>query len=294
MSCACRVSCPETAVSAVAAADLFIQPCAPFASGKFAVRLARTRASVAAMSAFTFAVKIWLVQMAAYHGFGLWFEYLDRSGRMARYKVRPPERRRYGELLPRVLANQIFILLPSMIVLEAAGLAYVGAAHLPMVLMLLAFAGMTIGHDVVQYVAHRFVLHRPRLMRRLGHAIHHSTGASRAISACYMSGADFFLEIVCPYLIPLVLVGGGGADFIFHALVVAGGAFGGLYEHSGFDFSVDLRRRNDWRRTLGNMLSSQNHIAHHTRGDVSFSDGFGSSNICDTLFGTRFDLVPRR
>ncbi|MCG4980701.1 hypothetical protein L0P60_15410, partial [Dorea formicigenerans] len=33
--------------------------------------------------------KIWLVQMAAFHLIGLGFHWLDTSGRLARYRVRP-------------------------------------------------------------------------------------------------------------------------------------------------------------------------------------------------------------
>lgn len=231
--------------------------------------------------------------MLAFHGFGLWFEWLDRNRRAARFKVRPAERRSYFDILPRVLANQVFLLLPAMGAIEALGLAYVGPAHLTIGQMVVSAAGLTIGHDVVQYIAHRNVLHRPRYLSLLGHSLHHTTSASRAISACYMSPADFVLEIVLPYLVPLALVGGCGSDFLFHSFVVAAGAFGGLYEHSGYDFSIDLRAAGGWRRGLGNMLSSQNHFAHHARGDVSFSDGFGSSGLCDTIFRTRFDLVPK-
>jgi sterol desaturase/sphingolipid hydroxylase (fatty acid hydroxylase superfamily) len=238
--------------------------------------------------------------MLAYHGFGLWFEWLDRSGSLSRYKTRPAERMKYSQLLSRVLANQVFVLLPSMLLLQWSGLAFVGSAHVALASVLLGFAGLTIGHDIVQYVAHRFILHRPDMMRRLGHSLHHSTVGSRGISACYMSAADFFLEIVCPYLVPLAVVGVGGSNFLFHAAVVSAGAFGGLYEHSGYDFSCVLRQRSNaepasrLRAMLIKLISSQAHAAHHARGNVSFSDGFGSSNICDTLFGTRWDLVPER
>lgn len=244
------------------------------------------------------AAQIWLVQMAAYYGFALWFEGLDRSGALSRFKMRPVERMSFVELLPRVLANQILVLLPAMLFLQWTGLAFVGPAHLSLVTMLFSFAGLTIGHDVVQYVAHRFVLHRPDMMRRLGHALHHSTTGSRALSACYMSYTDFLLEIACPYLIPLALIG-GGSDVLFHSLVVVAGAFGGLYEHSGYDFSRGLRERANRREgqtllmVLAKLISSEAHAAHHARGNVSFSDGFGSSNICDTIFRTRWDLVPR-
>lgn len=230
--------------------------------------------------------------MLAYHSFGLWFEWLDRSSWSGRFKMRPPERRRYVDLLPRVLFNQFFLLLPAMVAVQALGLAYVGPDSLSVAGWILGAVGMTVGHDVMQYLAHRVILHRPANMRSFGHMLHHATSASRAISACYMSAADFFLEIVCPYLIPLTLIGGGGSDVLFHSAVVTGGAFGGLYEHSGYDFGWKLREAGGWRAIVGKMLSSEAHAAHHARGNVSFSDGFGSSSICDTLFRTRFDLAP--
>ncbi len=244
-------------------------------------------------------VQIWVVQMLAYHGIGLWFEWLDRSGRLKRFKFKPRERMRYFDVLPRVLANQIFILLPAMLFMQWAGLAFVGAPTASLPVFLASVASLTVGHDILQYIAHRFILHRPDMMRRLGHAVHHTTIGSLGICACYMSAADFFLEIVCPYLIPLAFVP-FGSNFLIHSLVVIFGAFGGLYEHSGYDFSLALREPADgrspsrFRLALARMLSSEAHAAHHSRGNVSFSDGFGSSNICDTLFRTRFDLVPDR
>ncbi|ARN81316.1 sterol desaturase family protein [Methylocystis bryophila] len=243
--------------------------------------------------------QVWLVQMLAYHGIGLWFEWLDRSGALKRFKVKRMERIGYFELLPRVLANQTFVLLPAMLFVQWAGLAFVGSPTISLPVFVACVAAMTIGHDIVQYIAHRFILHRPDMMRRLGHAVHHSTIGSLGISACYMSAADFFLEIVCPYLIPLALVP-LGTNFLVHSLVVASGAFGGLYEHSGYDFSLTLRESGDGRApgrlrlALARMISTEAHSAHHSRGNVSFSDGFGSTNICDTLFRTRFDLVPER
>ena len=246
--------------------------------------------------AFPLAAQVWLVQMLAYHGFGLWFEWLDRAGRLSRFKTRPLERMSYGRMVPRVLANQVFVLLPAMLLMQWTGLAFVGRAHLSLLDWLVAAVALPLGHDVVQYVAHRFILHRPDMMRRLGHALHHSTTGRRGISACYMSATDFFFEIVCPYLLPLALIGGGGSDLVFHTVMVVSGAFGGLYEHSGYDFSLGLRDSGGgWlRAALAKMTSSEAHAAHHVRGNVSFSDGFGSPSLCDTLFGTRFDLVPGR
>lgn len=243
-------------------------------------------------------VAVWLVQMVAYHGIGLWFEWLDRAGRLAAYKTRPVDRATYFDVLPRVLVNQVLILLPCMMAVQWLGLAYVGVDHIGLVMFLAGMVGLTVGHDLVQYASHAWVLHRPALMRKLGHSVHHSTTASRAISACYMSAADFFLEIVCPYLLPLIVVsavGSGGSDLLFHFFTVSAGAFGGLYEHSGYDFSVKLARSpNPLARFIATRISSRAHAEHHARGNVSYSDGFGSSNICDTVFKTRWDLVAPR
>lgn len=238
------------------------------------------------------------VQMLVYHGVGLAFEGCDRAGKLGAFKVRDAERLSYAELLPRVLANQFLVLLPAMAFLQYAGLAFVGAAHMSPWHFLAGLVLMGIGHDIVQYIFHRFVLHRPGLIRKLGHAVHHSTGATRSISACYMSFADFFLEIVLPYLVPLSLVG-AGADVSFHLVVASLGAIGGLYEHSGYDFAVRLPKRDQpgfWSRpgaVLAALITSKAHGEHHRRSDVSFSDGFGSPGICDTVFKTRWDKVPR-
>jgi sterol desaturase/sphingolipid hydroxylase (fatty acid hydroxylase superfamily) len=239
-------------------------------------------------------VLTFVVQMIAYHGVGLAFEICDRTKRLAAFKVRDADRLTYRALLPRVLANQFFVLLPAMVLLELSGLAFVGAPHLSVWHFLLAMVLMGVGHDIVQYVFHRFVLHRPGLVRTLGHALHHSTGASKAISACYMSAPDFFLEIVLPYLVPLAVVG-AGADIGFHLVVAALGAVGGLYEHSGYDFAARLpKAKGLWARALALLetsITSKAHAEHHRRSIVSFSDGFGSPGICDTIFRTRWDLA---
>lgn len=243
-------------------------------------------------------VLTWAVQMAVYHGVGLFFEWCDRTGRLSSFKVRKADKLSYSQLLPRVLFNQIFVLLPAMTAFQAMGLAFTGAPELTPWHFAAGLLLITVGHDIVQYIFHRFVLHRPRLMFTLGHAVHHSTGASKAISACYMSAADFFLEIVLPYLVPLALIG-AGADVRFHLLVASLGAVGGLYEHSGYDFAIRLPQLSDpgaKRRPLawlGLLITSKAHGEHHRRSNVSFSDGFGSPGICDTLFKTRWDLAGK-
>jgi sterol desaturase/sphingolipid hydroxylase (fatty acid hydroxylase superfamily) len=242
-------------------------------------------------------VVTFIAMMVVYHGVGFAFEWCDRTGLLKSAKVRDADRLTYRQLLPRVLVNQFLILLPSMVLLQWIGLAFAGEAHLPAWRFVLNLVVLTIGHDVVQYATHRHILHRPGLIRKLGHAVHHSTGASKAISACYMSKADFFLEITLPYLLPLVLVGGGGSDIFFHVVVAGLGAFGGLYEHSGYDFAAPLRATRLYSSfprigaLIAGAITSKAHAEHHRRSNVSFSDGFGSPGICDTVFSTRWDKV---
>jgi sterol desaturase/sphingolipid hydroxylase (fatty acid hydroxylase superfamily) len=238
------------------------------------------------------AVFAWTLQMVVYHGIALGFDWLDSTGRLQRFRVRRPERRGYAALLPRVLFNQCIILLPCMLALEWTGLAFVGESQLDASWFFAGMLLMMVGHDVVQYIGHR-LMHRRALLRVLGHHVHHSTGASRAVSACYMSATDFFLEIVLPYLLPLVLIGGGGSDLLFHIVTMGLGAIGGLYEHSGYDFSSAVRgeKPTPLRNFIADKLSSHAHAEHHRRSNVSFSDGFGSTGICDTVFRTRWDLA---
>lgn len=240
-------------------------------------------------------VLVWAGHMIVFHAVGAAFSWCDSTGKLRRFKVRRRERLSYGRVLPRVLFNQTFVLLPAMWLSQKAGLAFVGSTRISFGYALGAILLMTIGHDVVQYAAHRGILHNPHF-RRLGHALHHSTGASCGISACYMSVPDFLLTIVCPYLVPLILIGGGTANPEFQLLVASVGAIGGLYEHSGYDFAVGRNaaggscRKPLLKRLSGALLSSHAHGEHHRRYGVSFSDGFGSPGLCDTIFRTRWDL----
>lgn len=238
-------------------------------------------------------VLAWLVHVAVYHGVALVFAWCDATGVLRRFKARDLDRIGLAAMLPRVLLNQVFLLLPCMVACEAAGLAFVGDARLGPLWFVAGVVGLAVGHDIVQYVAHRGILHHPRLMKPLGHQLHHATGASKAMSACYMSAPDFFLEIVCPYLLPLILIGGGGSDIAFHLLAIGLGSIGGLYEHSGYDFGKAFPgRRGRLLAALGGATSSHAHAEHHRRFVVSFSDGFGSSSLCDGIFGTSWDRKP--
>lgn len=235
-------------------------------------------------------VVVWAGHMMVFHGIGFGFELCDRTGALRSFKVRKYDRLTYRAALPRVLVNQGCVLLPTMWLCEKAGLAFTGSPRISIAFAGLALVFMTIGHDIVQYAAHRGLLHNARF-RWLRHDLHHSTGASRAITASYMSAPDFFLTIVCPYLVPLILIG-GTSNIAFQLLVACLGAMGGLYEHSGYDFAsrpeVTPRR---WISPLpASLVSSHAHGEHHRRSRVSFSDGFGSPGVCDLIFRTRWDL----
>lgn len=234
-------------------------------------------------------VVVWTGQMLVFHGIGLGFELCDRNGLLRTFKIRRQERLTYAGALPRVLFNQTVVLLPAMWLCERTGLAFSGSPSISLGFAAIALVLMTIGHDVVQYAAHRGMLHNARF-RWLRHDLHHSTGASRAITACYMSAPDFFLTIVCPYLVPLVLIGGGTANVPFQLLVAGLGAVGGLYEHSGYDFASALAPGRWFRLVPASLVSSHAHGEHHRRSRVSFSDGFGSPGLCDLVFRTRWDL----
>ena len=95
-------------------------------------------------------VLAWAVQMAVFHGVGLFFEWSDRTGMLASFKVRDSDRLGYVELLPRVLVNQIFVLLPAMVAFQCAGLAFTGAPHLSALHFVAGIVLMIIGHDIVQ------------------------------------------------------------------------------------------------------------------------------------------------
>lgn len=278
--------------------------------------------------ALPLSVQTWAVQMVAFHAVGLLFEVADRinPGTWST-KVRRTRKSQYTHLLPNVLRNQLLILLPFMYVMEVLGLCFVGPSSLHPIRFVANLPLMALGHELVQYFGHRYLLHAPNvfLMKFLRHSVHHSTRASSAISACYMSAIDFFIEIGCPYLLPLAAVGGGGSGAAFHFLVAGAGAVGGLYEHSGYDFATLVRPKfenlgekpmtesekaeaykklehddpkgpvtkfvTNW---LADFLDNRSHLEHHMRGYVSFSDGFGSPSILDNLLRTKWNLSERR
>eukprot|EP00871_Galdieria_phlegrea_P004855 jgi/Galph1/5370/GphlegSOOS_G4092.1 len=199
----------------------------------------------------------------------------DYLNLLQKYKMHKLGDESYFQLLPRVLFNQLFLLLPSMLMAQYLGLGFCTseAVFHPLVYVLLAL-WMALGHDVLFYLGHRFLLHSKWGFMRLGHDLHHSTKASIAISSMYMGTLDYILEIVLPYLIPLCLI---RSDMFFDALAPCLGAVGGLYEHSGYNFFPVFE-----------TLSTFAHTMHHVRYNCSYSDGVGSTNLMDNALHTTY------
>lgn len=218
-----------------------------------------------------------LTHCLVFHAACAAFAYIDRHKLLRRYKEHNSDRRTYRDMLPLVVLNQAFLLLPVMYAAERAGLAFQRSAAQPALHVLANTAWMTLGHDVFFYLGHRFLLHTPFGYVFFRHDVHHSTKASVALSSMYMAPSDYVLEIIVPYLVPLCMI---RSDAKFNVLAIALGSLGGMYEHSGFNF---------WPRMPG--LSTLAHSMHHARYNCSFSDGVGSSNIMDEALRTSYHHV---
>jgi sterol desaturase/sphingolipid hydroxylase (fatty acid hydroxylase superfamily) len=246
--------------------------------------------------------------MAAYHGTALLFQACDYYGWAQQYRWRAQPRQlrprvSYRQALPRVLWNQLAVLLPAMMVCELAGWAFApfprpgdrdyyvtalasadknpGGAVLAFTVM---GTWMLLAHECVFYLFHRFVLHHPVGYRVLGHALHHRTDATCAVTAMFMTPADFFLEIVLPYLLPLCCCSTWVRGVAMNTGVLVLGMLGGLYEHSGYNFLPGVY-----------MLDTYPHATHHrapgagagTGGNAKhFADGVGSFGLVDAMLGT--------
>jgi sterol desaturase/sphingolipid hydroxylase (fatty acid hydroxylase superfamily) len=141
-------------------------------------------------------------------------------------------------------------------------------------------AWMMVAHEVLFYLAHRFILHNRWGYKALGHDLHHSADATCAITAMYMSPIDFVLEILIPYLLPLCCATPWVRGFDMNAAALALGSLGGLYEHSGYNLLPGVY-----------MADTFYHISHHRTSfagnGVSYADGVGSFGVLDTACGTQ-------
>ncbi|KAA8495347.1 hypothetical protein FVE85_1502 [Porphyridium purpureum] len=197
---------------------------------------------------------------------------------LRRFRMHFKGRKGYLEMMPLVLFNQTFVLLPCVLLVGHKGWGFCSQYALLSLSTLwrvpIALFGMSLGHDVVFYIGHRYILHTHWGLPIFRHDVHHSTKAADAVSALFMHPFDFFVEIVLPYLVPYVLIAPLSTSLLDVFIPVLG-VVGGTYEHSGFNFWPDIT-----------VLDTRFHAAHHIKWSVSYSDGVGSTNLMDALMDT--------
>lgn len=228
-----------------------------------------------------------LIFMTVFHVLSFLFFLLDSYFPNLRVKHfrGGPSAPTYLSMLPRVLFNQLFILLPFMLLSTHFGLTYPSTPRpeptpLASVLSLVALGPLL--HEAAFYIFHRFILHSSWGFRLLDHHLHHTSLAHSAISAMYMSGPDFVLEIVLPYLLPLgVLSSSGACSPACCVAMLPLGALGGLYEHSGYNFFEGIA-----------ALDTSVHALHHRFYHCSFADGVGAPSVFDAALGTACTAGP--
>lgn len=232
----------------------------------------------------------WLFQLLTFLFAGTIFQLLDHFKLCRSFKTQSNDSVNFWRCFLTAMKNQVFILLPAMIFAENYGLAFFPRRkfHSPfyfwisdemldqMVLFLLIGFWMALGHDILFYIGHRFILHSTWGFHYFRHSIHHSTKASCGISAMFMSPEDFLIEIVVPYLFPLFLAS-SWMDLRLHSVILSLGTIGGIYEHSGYNFFPFFE-----------SFSTMAHFMHHSRYNCSFSDGFGSPCMMDSLLKTSY------
>ncbi len=224
------------------------------------------------MNAHYNALLIWIIHFVSWHLFAAGFALADHYKWLSKYKIAIDTRLNYFKILPRVLANQILIMLPIMVFI---GYMDWGFQDNPQPLWVLLFHAYMLGivHDVVFYTGHR-LLHTKVGFHKLGHYLHHQSRGGTAAASMYMSPIDFVFEIILPYMIFIVIF---PTNFYFNCLVASIGSVAAMYEHSGYCFTT-------WR-----PLDTRPHISHHQRrANGSFSEGVFSPGWCDFIAGSSY------
>lgn len=225
---------------------------------------------------------IWTVHFISWHLFAASFALADHYHWFSRYKIAIERKLGYLNVLPRVLANQVFIMLPTMLLIGRLGWGFKDHSWPLWVLLFHAYM-LGIVHDIVFFIGHR-LLHTQVGFKKLGHYLHHQSRGGTAAASMYMSSVDFFLEIILPYMIFIIIF---PTNFYFNCLVASIGSFAAMYEHSGYCFTT-------WK-----PLDTRPHISHHGhRSKASFSEGVLSPGWCDFIAGTSYhstkDKLPSR
>mmetsp|Transcript_526 Transcript_526/g.1800 ORF Transcript_526/g.1800 Transcript_526/m.1800 type:complete len:239 (-) Transcript_526:461-1177(-) len=137
---------------------------------------------------FPTAFLAWLSLMVTFHTVCGFLELCDRRKWLQRFRRQPAgDSITYAEMMPRILFNQVVLMLPAMLLSERLALGYNSRVLFNSVPSLAAcLAVMGIGHDVIFYIGHRYLLHSRWGYKRFGHDLHHSTKANCAAGAFYM------------------------------------------------------------------------------------------------------------
>jgi hypothetical protein len=224
-------------------------------------------------------LRLWLVHMVFWHVSCALFALCDHKQWFSRYKLVKRDRITYLEMLPRVLFNQCFLLLPSMLAIGYYELGFAGA-HRDWYLTVLHIWLFGYVHDALFYAGHAF-MHTRLGYKLLSHHVHHRSNGASAAASMYMASIDFMLEIVVPFMALFLLI---ESDWRFELLVASVGTLSPVFEHSGYYVAMP------W-----NVFDTRPHISHHQkRPHGSFSEGIFSSNLCDWLMGTALDESEKK
>lgn len=222
---------------------------------------------------------VWLSGFLTFNIGGFIFFFIDKYDLLSSYKIANKNEYNisYIDILKRSNINLLVGLLPMMWWVNYMGwVNFDGNSDFSH--SLISMLCMTEGHDIVQYIIHRWILHNKHLYKVIGHNIHHTIIADISISSLYNSLGDFILLNGIPYILPLIMIGCNNS-VIVNCLILSLGMLGGLYEHSGYDLS----RLNIYGCSI---LENRYHYKHHIYLKYNYSNGFGSPGVIDYIFGT--------
>lgn len=225
------------------------------------------------MSSLNFYLVVWWSHMMSFHLVATIFHLVDSRRWCRQYKFAERDPLTYFQMLPIILRNQVFVFLPALCFLWYQDWVTLERAPTWKALALSVVytsVGFSLVHDVVFYVGHR-LMHTKWGFAWSGHALHHDTKGTVAASALYMGCLDFVVEILLPFSAWFLITRHAYLETLLFVVVV--GAWGAMYEHSGFDFGLP-------------GYDPRPHAYHHTHYKLGFSEGIGSLGIMDWMFQT--------
>lgn len=180
-----------------------------------------------------------------------------------------------GDILWSGICNLVCVMFPTMMYLavQDAGYTFTGWCCDSMLDRIKIAIWMMMGHELLFYTCHRYILHSKTGYKLFGHAMHHQSDAGCGATALYMTFPDFALEIVVPYVLPLIMCP-FNIGLIEHVVIVILGMVGGVYEHSGYNFFKHYG------------IDTSFHWLHHGIKGVNFGNGVGTLGILDAVLDT--------